>query len=478
MEVCKTPLAGDETTESSARKRRRCALMATKIIKESLKVVSKKQRTILSRNSPVPLTCCIRISPKCDVDVNSVHILTKTELACSACYHFVHKKPNGLKFEVWKEAHVEESRCRAVVNNFIQDIILPYWVKCSKCTSYRCFVSEKCIDSQDIVNFQCENCEEPEDKAVLEVIGDPDWLKKTNTFPYFQRHPALIWLKGQYYCDETGMSPVETKFDPAPLIDASFNTTDFLLPFHIPHTEAVASCCRPDTMEKDELEEFVAYANEQRPFLAARNLIIAIWSCRPFEYLTLKKCLEFFVCRGHSRIWLSEHLIPQTYNFLMRKGCINVGAVTLPPEIQQIYDKKVIVVGAGISGLVAARQLKMQGVDVTILEGRNRAGGRMKDTTSMGVAAGCGAQLVVGVHNNPISLMYRQLGLDYLIPSRTCPLLDALKGGIVDKRVDDEAETHFNFLLESAAHGKTSKQKSDVVQEDCSLLCEFSMEKW
>ena len=37
----------------------------------------------------------------------------------------------------------------------------------------------------------------------------------------------------------------------------------------------------------------------------------------------------------------------------------------------------VVVVGAGLSGLVAARQLRKQGLRVQILEARNRTGGRM-----------------------------------------------------------------------------------------------------
>ena len=44
---------------------------------------------------------------------------------------------------------------------------------------------------------------------------------------------------------------------------------------------------------------------------------------------------------------------------------------SIPPGL------KVIVVGAGVSGLKAARDLQALGADVTVLEGRDRIGGRM-----------------------------------------------------------------------------------------------------
>lgn len=50
------------------------------------------------------------------------------------------------------------------------------------------------------------------------------------------------------------------------------------------------------------------------------------------------------------------------------------------PEPPKKQVKKVIVIGAGISGLRAASVLQRHGIEVIILEGRDRIGGRIHTT--------------------------------------------------------------------------------------------------
>ncbi|MEV1206570.1 FAD-dependent oxidoreductase, partial [Microbispora rosea] len=61
----------------------------------------------------------------------------------------------------------------------------------------------------------------------------------------------------------------------------------------------------------------------------------------------------------------------------------------------------VVVVGAGVSGLTAARRLRAAGLAVTVLEARDRVGGRVRThrPSDGGPAMELGAQVVHGDRN-------------------------------------------------------------------------------
>jgi len=47
------------------------------------------------------------------------------------------------------------------------------------------------------------------------------------------------------------------------------------------------------------------------------------------------------------------------------------------PSAERHLEADVAVIGAGLAGLITARQLAAAGVDVVVLEARNRPGGRI-----------------------------------------------------------------------------------------------------
>ena len=86
----------------------------------------------------------------------------------------------------------------------------------------------------------------------------------------------------------------------------------------------------------------------------------------------------------------------------------SVSMSTTPQKVE------VIVIGAGIAGLAAARDLSIDGYDVLVLEARNRIGGRIWTSRDLGVPADLGASWIHGFEDNPISRLAKRHGIEIL----------------------------------------------------------------
>src|SRR5437867_11586048 len=90
-------------------------------------------------------------------------------------------------------------------------------------------------------------------------------------------------------------------------------------------------------------------------------------------------------------------------------ACSSLNARTTPdsPLVQARAPKKVVVLGAGLAGLVAGYELTRAGHDVTILEARARPGGRvhtLREPFSDGLHAEAGALFIPS--NHQLTLKY------------------------------------------------------------------------
>lgn len=74
--------------------------------------------------------------------------------------------------------------------------------------------------------------------------------------------------------------------------------------------------------------------------------------------------------------------------------------------------RHVVVLGAGVSGLAAAQQLAVAGREVTVLEARERIGGRIRTDRSFGVPLDLGASWLHGDHGNPLTAIVQDLGME------------------------------------------------------------------
>jgi len=82
-----------------------------------------------------------------------------------------------------------------------------------------------------------------------------------------------------------------------------------------------------------------------------------------------------------------------------------------PWSMGQGRPERVVVVGAGMAGLVAARLLHDSGFAVTVLEARDRLGGRTWTDDSLGAPLDLGGSWVHGVEGNPLTLWCDKLGV-------------------------------------------------------------------
>ncbi len=64
-----------------------------------------------------------------------------------------------------------------------------------------------------------------------------------------------------------------------------------------------------------------------------------------------------------------------------------------------------------MAGLAAARELSSRGFDVTIVEGRDRIGGRIWTDRSLGAALDLGASWIHGIRGNPVASLARSFGV-------------------------------------------------------------------
>lgn len=108
-------------------------------------------------------------------------------------------------------------------------------------------------------------------------------------------------------------------------------------------------------------------------YLHIRNRILQMWLENPKLQLTLENSISGIETPFNS----DQPLIQRVHSFLQRNGYINFGIFKRLKPIPSIKYGKVIVIGAGIAGLAAAQQMQQFGLDVIVLEARDRVGGRI-----------------------------------------------------------------------------------------------------
>ncbi|MBL7827958.1 MAG: FAD-dependent oxidoreductase [Saprospiraceae bacterium] len=152
----------------------------------------------------------------------------------------------------------------------------------------------------------------------------------------------------------------------------------------------------------------------------------------------------------------------------------NAGVVLLAPSVlascgtdeSDFKNKSVLVVGAGISGLAAAKKLKDKVFTVTVLEAQDRVGGRLRSNRSLGIAFDEGASWIHGVDGNPITSLAQDAGMTTFHTDDESIIAYDLGGTAVGDSEFANTEDAFYDVLESLmSHGAPNKSFETVFLE-------------
>ncbi len=110
----------------------------------------------------------------------------------------------------------------------------------------------------------------------------------------------------------------------------------------------------------------------------------------------------------------------------------------------------VIVVGAGPAGLGAARQLQEDGFAVTVLEARDRIGGRTWTNDDLGVPVDLGASWIHGIEGNPMADLARAAGVKLVVTRDSAYWTFDRDGRVLEDAEDERLYTHFQGLIDAA----------------------------
>ncbi|MFN3488586.1 MAG: flavin monoamine oxidase family protein [Emticicia sp.] len=126
-------------------------------------------------------------------------------------------------------------------------------------------------------------------------------------------------------------------------------------------------------------------------------------------------------------------------------------------------NKTVTVVGAGISGLAAAKKLKEKGFNVTILESQDKVGGRLRTNRSLGIAFDEGASWIHGIDKNPITTLAEQAGMKTAFTDDESQKSYDIGGILKNSTIYDKAEDEFYAILNSMMKSGNATQSFETV---------------
>lgn len=149
------------------------------------------------------------------------------------------------------------------------------------------------------------------------------------------------------------------------------------------------------------------------------------------------------------------------YKHLKLKNNVAVKAPTNKDE------PTILIIGAGLSGLTAAKELTQHGINVVLVEARDRIGGRINSIPlDNGLYVELGAQFVHGVKNNPLYSMSERYHLEVKPYTRSDWAIYDIDGHEVDKGELDNLVKEYKEEIKSLNLSRRSDNKDRFTVED------------
>lgn len=132
-------------------------------------------------------------------------------------------------------------------------------------------------------------------------------------------------------------------------------------------------------------------------------------------------------------------------------------------EDNEPNGKTVIIIGAGISGLAAAKKLKEKGFNVIVLEAQDKVGGRLRTNRTLGVAFDEGASWIHGTNGNPITNLAQQAGMNTAFTDDESLVCYDI-GGVLRSDTDfNNAEAELETILSTLKNSGSATQSFETV---------------
>lgn len=129
----------------------------------------------------------------------------------------------------------------------------------------------------------------------------------------------------------------------------------------------------------------------------------------------------------------------------------------------QANGKTVMVIGAGISGLAAAKKLKENGFNVIVLEAQDKVGGRLRSNRSLGIAFDEGASWIHGIDGNPITALAQEANMNTAFTDDSSRKSYDIGGILRNNATYDEAEEAFYAILDTLKNSGAANQSFETV---------------